>query len=199
MSQKFMKRLYGVTTFRQFVADAFGSLRDLVRSRRSDGIDRAFADRIFLAVTFVNGCRACSYYHSKNALAAGISKAELQELHKGHYDHAPAGELVALLYAEHYAESQGRPSADASQKLFDTYGESSARQILGIIRAIMVGNLYGNIIDALRVRLLGRPVPQSTLFDELTITFGIVLILPWQALKHLFASKSRPSTSSRQR
>jgi hypothetical protein len=100
---------------------------------------------------------------------------------------------VALLYAEHYADSAGHPSPEATQKLIETYGVDTAAQILGIIRGIMVGNLHGNMIDALRNRIKRNPAPESSLWRELGIVLGVVVFVPYLAIKHLITSKTGPS------
>ena len=70
--KKFPRRLYA--GFGDFVADmrivisARNEIRDMMR-----GLDPAFRERLFLAVTQVNGCRYCSYYHARQALLIGVS------------------------------------------------------------------------------------------------------------------------------
>ncbi|MGB5597489.1 MAG: carboxymuconolactone decarboxylase family protein, partial [Thiothrix litoralis] len=163
MTQKFMKRLYNVETFQRFIADAVASFGDMRKSRKNPDISAAFSSRILLAVTHVNGCRYCSFVHTKNALEEGVSEDEVQGLLGGEFDAAPSNESVALLYAEHYADSAGQPSPESTQKLIEAYGTDTAAQILGIIRGIMVGNLHGNMIDALRNRISRKPAPESNL------------------------------------
>ena len=52
-----------------------------------------------LAVTSVNGCRYCSYFHTSLALKEGMSADEIQHLLGGEFADAPAAEAVALLFA----------------------------------------------------------------------------------------------------
>ena len=193
MSQKFMKRLYDVETFQRFIADAVASFANMRKSRKNPDITAAFSNRILLVVTHVNGCRYCTFVHTKNALEEGMSEDEVQGILGGEFDAAPSNESVALLYAEHYADSAGHPSPEATQKLIETYGEDTAAQILGIIRGIMVGNLHGNMIDALRNRIKRKPVPESSLWRELGIVLGVVVFVPYLAIKQLITSTSSPS------
>ena len=193
MSQKFMKRLYDVETFQRFIADAVASFADMRKSRKNPDISAAFSKRILLAVTHVNGCRYCTFVHTKNALEEGMSEDEVQRLLGGEFDAAPSNESVALLFAEHYADSAGRPSLEATQKLIETYGADTAAQILGILRGIMVGNLHGNMIDALRNRIMRKPVPESTLGRELGIVLGVVVFVPYLAIKQLITSRTSPT------
>ena len=43
-------------------------------------IPAAFRERLMMVVTEVNGCRYCSYFHARAALAAGVSQEELRSL-----------------------------------------------------------------------------------------------------------------------
>ena len=76
------------------------------------GGDKLTGKRLMLAVTAVNGCRYCSYYHAQEALKAGLPDEELQMLLEGVVDDAPPEELPALLYAQHWAEAEGQGLAE---------------------------------------------------------------------------------------
>lgn len=92
--------------------------------------------------------------------------------------HAPMEELAALCYAQHYAESGGKLDADANQSLMDEYGQERGRAILGYIRAIMVGNVWGNTFDSLLFRLKGKPTHSMTLASELAVLLGPIWMTP---------------------
>jgi AhpD family alkylhydroperoxidase len=115
-----------------------------------DCISPAFRERIMLAVTQVNGCSYCSYAHSRLALRAGVSPQELAEWVKGVI---PAGtpdeEAVAVLYAQHWAESDACPDEAAVHRLIDVYGQERAGAIDMILRLIRAANLAGNAWDHL--------------------------------------------------
>jgi len=84
--------------------------RALIRRAMSELISPAFRERLMMVVTEVNGCRYCSYYHAREALKSGISAAELAALLAGQIPAgAPAGEHVALTYAQHGAETDAHP------------------------------------------------------------------------------------------
>ena len=117
------------------------------RAMRGDLGSFPFRDRLMLAVTAVNGCRYCSYYHAQEALKAGLPDEELQKLLEGVVDNAPAGELPALLYAQHWAETDGKPDKAARQKLLETYGPQRAEAIETVLHMIRMGNLLGNTAD----------------------------------------------------
>ncbi len=104
---------------------------DIRRAHRSERVSKAFSERIMLAVTEVNGCRYCSYYHTSVALKAGLQEGEVQDILSGDLSSAPAEETVALLFAQHYAETEGHPEEEACQRLLETYGPETDDRYLG--------------------------------------------------------------------
>jgi len=181
------KRLYNAKTFFRFLSDMLAHLNDLRQVRKSGRVSEAFSERIMLAVTQVNGCRYCSYYHSQLALKTGISNEEVSELLSGDFGDVPADECIALVFAEHYAESAGQPELEALQRLQETYGLKTSADILALIRTIMIGNVYGNNFDAFQSRLRFKPFPESRFKEELDVVFGTFLVAPWLLIKNWFS------------
>lgn len=116
------------------------------------------AEKLMLVVTSVNRCRYCAYVHTRTALKSGISADEIERLvalavdegaaaDEGAADEAGADEAAALSFARHYAESGGRPSAPAMERLVATYGRRGSRQLLAVIRCITLANAVGNAFD----------------------------------------------------
>ena len=58
-----------------------------------------------LAVTAVEGCRYCSYFHAKQALKSEVTPEEISRLLSGDVDNCPEEEAMAVIYAQHWAES----------------------------------------------------------------------------------------------
>ena len=117
----------------------------------------AFRERLMLAVTAVNGCRYCSYFHAKEALLAGISETEMELLLGGVVDHCLVEEAAAVLYAQHWAETDANPDPDARLKLAEIYGNDTAAAIELVLRMIRMGNLMGNTWDYFLYRIsMGR-------------------------------------------
>jgi AhpD family alkylhydroperoxidase len=131
------------------------------------GLDPAFRERLFLAVTQVNGCRYCSFFHAQQALTHGIPEEEIRAIGDGLLDGCPAQELTALCYAQHWAETNAHPLPEACARLVETYGEGTTAQIDLALRMIRVGNLTGNLLDYILFRLsfglidLSRPSSES--------------------------------------
>ncbi|MBN1484116.1 MAG: carboxymuconolactone decarboxylase family protein [Chloroflexia bacterium] len=178
LGERFDKRIYDVAMFRAALDDMFAHLDDMRVAARGGRLDRAFAERIMLALTQVCGCRYCSYAHSRTALEAGLSSAEVEAILCGEFAGAPREQLPALLFAQHYADTFGQPDPAARQRLLDTYGPAMGRDILAYLRMILLGNLLGNTLDAFLRRLFGRPVEESSLGQELGVLLGGLLWVP---------------------
>ena len=114
----------------------------------------AFRERLMLAVTAVERCRYCSYFHSKLALKGGIPQEEIGKLLSGDVQDCPKEEVIAILYAQHWAESNAQPDPEAVQKLQEIYGSERAEAIHLMLHMIRLGNLLGNTWDYLLFRVL---------------------------------------------
>ncbi|MCJ7548516.1 MAG: carboxymuconolactone decarboxylase family protein [Anaerolineae bacterium] len=131
-----------------------GEMRSLMHG---ETLAAAFRERLMLAVTEVNQCRYCAYYHAKQALVEGLSESELQSLTEGEFDNSPTEERPALLYAQHWTEADGSPDEEARARIDELYGAETADAIDLALRVIPIGNLLGNTWDGLLYRLsLGR-------------------------------------------
>ena len=133
-----------------FLLKKSGRIRDLMRQKTLSG---AFRERLMLAVISVYGCRYCSWAHSKEALKNGVNQTEIVQLLQGIVDGCPAEEAVAVLYAQHWADSDTKPDPEAISRLVKTYGPEKAEAINLALRMIRVGNLTGNTWDALLAKL----------------------------------------------
>lgn len=175
---EFKRRIYSINAFYDLLSDTIAHFGDIRRAHSSRRVSKAFNERIMLAVTEVNGCRYCGYYHTSAALKAGMSEGEIQDMLGGDLNSAPADESVALLFAQHYAETEGHPEKEAYQRLLETYGPETATDILAAIRVIMVGNVYGIMVEAPKNRLMLKPFPTSSLGQEIGIVFGLFAFIP---------------------
>lgn len=106
-----------------------------------------------IVVSGVNDCRYCSYFHASEGLKTGLNQKELAALLVGSVEACPPQEAAALLYAQHWAESNGNPDREARQNLVDNYGGDTAEAIELVLRAIRMGNLMGNTWDYLLYRI----------------------------------------------
>ena len=175
---KYPKRIYNLSSFFSDIRQVFHQMTALREISKDDRIDRAFAERIMLAVTQVNDCRYCRYGHTRAALAAGVEEKELVDLLQGEFGSIPQEQVVAITFAQHVAEQGGHPDPAASQRLVDVYGVKTAQQINAYIHMITIGNLLGNTFDAILSRFLGRPAEGSHLYEEVAVLLLTVLLAP---------------------
>ncbi len=144
----------------------------------STGCDRRSSERVMLAVTEVNGCEICSYAHTRRALDAGVSDAEIRALLGGAADGVPEPQLAGIAFAQHYADTRGHPDPIAWTDLVDRYGSEQALCVLRATRLIMWGNALGIPLSSLRSRLRGCPYPDGRLANDLGTLLGSVLVTP---------------------
>jgi AhpD family alkylhydroperoxidase len=142
-SGAFFKDLRGIMSRRR-------EIRSLMQGKI---IGPAFRERLMLVVTHVNECRYCSYAHAKGALSEGISEEEIEALGHGIFEGSPAEEVLALLYAQHWAETDGEPEAEARVRVVTQYGEEVVEAIELALQMIRMGNLSGNTFDYILYRV----------------------------------------------
>lgn len=134
---------------------------------RDKKITRVFIEKIMTVTTAVNGCVYCTWFHAKQAIESGISEEEVRNMLNLQFQaDATEFETMALLYAQHFAETNRNPDPAMTKNLFDYYGEKTANQITLFIRMIFFGNLYGNTWEAVLSRFRGVPAPNSNIIFE---------------------------------
>jgi AhpD family alkylhydroperoxidase len=151
---KFNKRTYN--NLKEFFSDILFLTKNRKQMREVNKgtiISPAFRERMMLAVTAVNRCRYCSYFHTEVALKNGLSQEEISRLLSGEVPACPPEEASAVIYAQHWAESNACPDPIVVQKLQETYGKEKADAIQLVLRMIRTGNLSGNSWDYLLYRL----------------------------------------------
>jgi AhpD family alkylhydroperoxidase len=121
------------------------SIMALLRGRR---LEPAFRERLMLAVTEVNRCSWCSWYHAKAALAEEIAMEEVRALLAGRYDLVPDEQLPAVLFAQHWADRCGQPDATAVSAFEAAYPRTVQEAILLTLRFINTMNYTVRSLEA---------------------------------------------------
>ncbi len=154
--------------------------RAIGRAMKNPDVGRDFIGKIMMVVTAINGCTYCTWFHAKQAVEGGMSQEEMQSMFDLQFEaSATEHELPGLLYAQHYAETNRQPDPDMTARLNDFYGETTARDVMLMIRVIFFGNLLGNTFDAFPARLKGQKAPGSNALFELLFWFATAwLMLP---------------------
>jgi AhpD family alkylhydroperoxidase len=149
----FNKRIYTIRELFTDISFLIMNMRDVRRIMREKLIASAFRERLMLSVTSVYGCRYCCWAHTREALRSGVDQKEITGLLTGSVDNCPQEEAIALLYAQHWADSNASPDPEATRRLEQAYGAEKANAINIILRMIRVGNLWGNSWDYFLYRI----------------------------------------------
>ena len=184
-------RHFGFKQFYHTARHFFSALPALVKNRKTKLIPQAFIERVMLAVTQVNGCEACAYAHTKMAFEAGLSREEIKSFLSGSADFVREAEAPAILFAQHYADTDGHPDCGVYHQFVETYGQEKAGIILSAIQVIQLGNILGIPLSALRSRLKGRPYSNSSLLHEIGLPISALIIFP-VAFLHFLMKRPRP-------
>mgnify|MGYP001424431398 CR=1 FL=1 len=175
------KPLYSLSESYRIYVQAFRTAPYMLRGEKSGLISAALRERLMIAVTEVNGCAMCSYYHVKMALETGMESDEIHSMLAGEMQNVPDEELTAVLFAQHYADTRGKPDKAAWEKMKSQYGEEAALAMLGAIRGIMLGNTIGipagSLLNRLGVKRFHTD-NRSTLPYELAMMACSVVFMP---------------------
>jgi AhpD family alkylhydroperoxidase len=175
MRTGFDKRIFTYETFVKDIGFILSNTPRAIVMSRNEKISRVFLEKIMAVVTAVNECVYCSWFHAKQAIEIGMSEQEVRNLFDLQFEaDASEYELLALIYAQHYAETNRNPHPEMNEKLSIYYGDETAKQIILIIRIIFFGNLLGNTWDAILSRLKGNPARGSNVLFE-----SIFFLLTW--------------------
>ncbi len=175
-----------VTPARQYrtLYEMIKMIPTMIRIRRKRVVSKDFFERIMLAVTEVNGCDVCSYGHTKMALEIGMTESEIREILSGELSAVPNEDLTGVLFAQHYAESEGKPSKETWKRLNRVYGEEKSIAILAVTRTIMFGNFYGIPLSNILRRLKGQKA--ICIAVELLKELTLIPFLPIALLHNLW-------------
>ena len=157
MQNKPGKKLYSIPEAYRITLNAFRSIPYLKQAKKSGEMNEQFMERIMLAVTEVNGCAMCSYYHTKVALESGMSNDEIRNMLCGDCADAPDNEMQAILFAQHYADTRGNPSKETWKNIQKIYGEGGSYGVLAAIRMIVMGKCLWH-----RLGIVFKSIPWQT-------------------------------------
>ena len=186
--QVFNKRTF---TYEQFCRVTDLAMFSVVKKRRYfKKISKAFQNHIMLAVTEVNGCQACTWFHTKHAARMKLNEEDISSLLSGEIQNLPEEEHVALLFAQHYADTFGVYDLEEFTAVKEYYGEETAEGILASIRMIMLGNVNGIAFGSLKERIKGHPVKGSKLRYEILNLISVIWLPAYYILKNIFRKKT---------
>ncbi len=178
--QKFTKKIFTAGLFFNDLGFLIKNFPKIIATLKNKKISKMFFEKIMTVTSAVNGCVYCQWFHAKKAVSTGISKGEIKNLLNLQFQtDASDFELNALLYAQHYAETNRKPDTEMTDKLFAFYDQKTANNIIIIIRMIFFGNLYGNTFDAFLSRFKGIKAEKSNIiFEFIFFLINIPFMLP---------------------
>ena len=196
-SKELKARIFTISTFYKHLKISLENFSDLRKSKKTGNVSAAFSEKIMLAVTQVNGCRYCNYVHTKNAIDTGITEEEINAMLNGELGEIENDESLALMFAQHYADTNGMPDKETYENFVQHYGTQKAADIMANIKVIMTANIHGIALDALHSRLKGKKMKESKLINELGISLGILVLLPVAIIQIWFEKLFKKKTNSR--
>jgi AhpD family alkylhydroperoxidase len=191
MKIKFGRKLYSIKEIYWIFYRGMRTVGYLSKSKKNNEINQNFIERIMLAVTEVNGCEVCSYAHTKMALESGMSNEEIQKMLSGIVSDIPDEELSAVMFAQYYADSRGKPSEDSWKQLIQVYGLAKAKGIFGAVCVIMIGNAYGIAWSSFHKRFKGEADKRSNLLYEIGVIIFGTLLVPFAIVNALISNLIR--------
>ena len=187
MKRGFTKKIYTARLFFSDLGFLIWNLPKIISLFTSKQNPEHLLEKIFIVIDAVNGCIYCFWLDAKLAIKSGISEKEIHNILKleFHTD-ASESELNALLFAQHFAETNRNPDPEMTKKLFDYYGEKTAKNIILAIRAVTFGNMYFNTWGAIISRFKGNPAPNSNvIFEIFYFLLNFIIILPFVILRKM--------------
>lgn len=125
-------------------------MRGLRRIGSNERLDSILAEKIMLAVVGVNQCECCSYNHTVLALERGIAQPDIEALLSGDTENLTDGEIPAILFAQHWADTKGDVTQTVRQKVVAFYGEHKAEHMEALIRLSEFTSLCNNTVTVYR-------------------------------------------------
>lgn len=148
-AEEFRKRTLSIQSFLAGSSWFVRNLPRLIRATLTNRVDDQFREKILLAVTAANDCRYCARVHASVASNAGIEDETIDRILKSDIDGAVSeAEKPALLFALHYAETDGNPAPNMLAAVEAAYDPTTAADIVVFTRAMHFANLLGNTVDA---------------------------------------------------
>lgn len=180
LNETFNKQIYTAPLLLSDLGYLIFRMPSIISAILGKNINRGFIEKIMTVTSAVNGCSYCTWFHASQALSSGISDSEVKNMLNLQFQtDADDREVAALLFAQHYAETNRNPTREMTQRLLNTYGEKTAGQINLFIRLITFGNLIGNTWDAVLSRFSGKPKENSSiLFEIIFIAFTFWFMFP---------------------
>ena len=187
MNKKFTKRIFTPKTYIKELTFLGRHVFEILKIFTTRNKDDLLTEKLLMILSVSNDCKYCIWLDTQLAEKRGVSSSEIQKMLNLQLDtKLPEEELKALIYAQHYAETNGNPLKRMTDNLYEFYGKQKAEKILLTIRAEMFGNLYFNTWKAVKSRFKGLPAPNSNMICEwFFVLFNFPVVIPFVLIKRL--------------
>jgi AhpD family alkylhydroperoxidase len=166
----------------------------LKKSKKTRLMNKRLKEEIMLSVTYVNGCAMCSFVHTKAAINSGMKADEIKHILSGQFDDIPDKDVLAAVFAEHFADSYDCPDQESVSRLINEYGKQKAELIIAACQMITMTNGMGIALDDLYHRIQFKRNKQSNLLSELlNPLLTMVLFVPLVLYHSIIALFSKPN------
>ena len=158
------KRTFTPANFLKTVANAVASGPVLLAALVKPKTSAALREKVMLGVTSITDCRYCQWGHTHWALAHGVPLEEVNQILGHDIESLKAkdpAEAAAILFARHYAEQLDKFDPKAIENLRAYYSTAQVAEILAYVRAITLGSLTGNTLDAILGRFCRLPAGRA--------------------------------------
>lgn len=163
----FRKRTFSLSLLLESTVQATRALPVMVSALTHPKTSRALQEQVMLAVTSVHECRYCDWVHTGAALKQDVDLHELQQMLQLDQSNQNEPTVLAVLYAQHFADQKRRPSQAATARLQAAFSPAEFKELMACINVIYFANLSGNSFDAILARLKGQTVEDGHLVAEL--------------------------------
>ncbi|HWR17055.1 MAG TPA: carboxymuconolactone decarboxylase family protein [Terriglobales bacterium] len=118
-------------------------------------LDRSLWEKVYLRVSFLNGCNYCAQHHMKSSTTVGLDVDGWRALKAGDLTRFPETEQVALQYAEKLTRDPGGIADDDVAKLKEHFSD---QQIVDLHLLCGLANLTNRFTGPLGLELEFEPV-----------------------------------------
>ena len=159
-------------------------------------LPRVLREQVIVAIAQVNACRMCEHAHTRMALEAGVTDAELAALEAMDEEAFDRRTWLAIAYARERAACDFASDTDAQHRaeLLDVLGEQTLSDVEDVAHVMTVANRIANTLNALADRRRGQPIPGSRLADELLINFLFLPAPGWAPSSRRYANANHLSS-----
>ncbi len=184
----FTKRILNLSNWIKYFIQFILYLPRIGIIKISKRISHSLQEKILLSTTSVNKCILCARFASEMAFKEGVNQEEIlsilnMDLNKN--NKCNKDDIIALLFAQNYAETNGKPNKDIKEHLYNYYGKNKADDIVVLTKKSHFFNLSGNTYSAFISRLKGQKAKNSNILFEIVFVIinSIVIIPSWIYVK----------------